>query len=65
MTFAAMKCDPAETSRRMDVCVRINLLWDRLQGCEDQSKRKRIERELRTIKANESHWLKQAAFFLY
>lgn len=65
MTFKAMGCDPEETARRQGVCVRINLLYDRLTGCMDQAKRKRIEREMRQIKRDESGWLKEAAYFLY
>lgn len=65
MTFKAMGCDPAETARRQDVCSRINVLWHKRQTTEDTNKQKRIDREISRIKANESYWMKEAAYFLY
>ena len=65
MTFKAMGCDPAETARRQDVCSRINVLWHKRQTTEVPHKQKRIDREISRIKANESYWMKEAAYFLY
>ena len=65
MTYAQMKCDPAETSRRQGVVVRLNLLWSKRNRTEDKQKQKRIDREINRIRADESNWLKEAAFFLY
>ena len=65
MTWAAMKVDPAETSRRQGVVVRLNLLWHKRNTTEDTGKRKRIDREISRIRANESSWLKPVAYWLY
>ena len=64
MTWAQMKCDPAETSRRQDVAVRLNKLWDKRKNA-DTATVKRIDRAIKTIKQEESYWLKDAAYFLY
>ena len=64
MTWAQMKVDPEETARRQAVAVRINKLWFKRQDA-DPATVKRIDREFRVIKAAESHWLKEAAYFLY
>ena len=64
MTWAQMKCDPEETARRQAVAVRINKLFDKRRDA-DPATVKRIDREMRAIKAEESHWLKNAAYFLY
>ena len=64
MTWAQMKVDPEETARRQAVAVRINKLYDKRQDA-DPATVKRIDREFRAIKAAESHWLKNAAYFLY
>ena len=64
MTWAQMNVDPNETARRQAVAVRINKLFDKRQAA-DPDTAKRIDREFRAIKAAESHWLKEAAFFLY
>ena len=65
MTWAQMKVDPAETSRRQAVVVRLNLLWSKRNKTEDRAKQKRIDREIARIRADESLWLKEAAYFLY
>lgn len=65
MTWAQMKVDPGETSRRQAVVVRMNLLWNKRNKTDDKQKQKRIDRELSRIRADESSWLKEAAFFLY
>ena len=65
MTWAQMKVDPAETSRRQAVVVRMNLLYSKRNKTDDKQKRRRIDRELSRIRANESFWLKDAAYFLY
>lgn len=54
MTWASMKVDPAETSRRQAVVVRMNLLWSKRNKTDDKGKQKRIDRELSRIRANES-----------
>ena len=65
MTWAAMKVDPAETTRRQNVCVRLNTLWAKRNKTDDKQKQKRIDREISRIKADESYWMKEAAYFLY
>lgn len=65
MTWAQMKCDPAETSRRQTVVIRLNLLWSKRNHTDDKQKQKRIDREIARIRADESYWLKEAAYFLY
>lgn len=65
MTWAAMKCNPEETARRQEVCNRMNTLYNRRNHTDDKAKQKRIDRELSRIRANESFWLKEAAYFLY
>lgn len=64
VTWAQMKVDPEETARRQAVAVRINKLFDKRQDADPKTV-KRIDREFRAIKAAESHWLKNAAYFLY
>ena len=65
MTWAAMNCDPAELERRQVVCVRLNNLWTKREHTEDEKTRKRLDRDIRRIRADESFWLKDAAYFLY
>jgi len=65
MMYKDMKCDPAETSRRVSVVVRLNLLWNKRNKTEDRQKVKRIDREINRIRAEESGWLREAAYFLY
>lgn len=67
MTFKQLfkGLDSAESERRMEVVVRMNILWDKLQGCEDAMKQKRIRKQIDTIRRQETNWLKEAAFFLY
>lgn len=65
MTWKAMNVDPAETERRQSVVVRMNLLWSKRNRTDDRAKQKRLDRELSRIRADESWWLKDAAFFLY
>ena len=65
MTWAAMKVDPAETSRRQTVCVRLNTLWAKRNKTDDKQKQKRIDREISRIRADESSWLKPVAYWLY
>ena len=64
MTWAQMKVDPEETARRQAVAVRLNKLWEKRQDADPVTV-KRINREFKAIKAAESHWLKDAAYFLY
>lgn len=67
MTFkeAFKECDPAEAERRQAVCIRINILWDKLNACEDNAKRKQIEANLIKLKRQEAYWLKDIAYFAY
>ena len=65
MTWAAMNVSPAETERRQGIAVRMNKLWHKRNSTEDKATRKRIDRELSRIRADESHWLKDAAYWLY
>ena len=64
MTWAQMKCDPAETSRRQDVVARLNKLWDKRKDADTDELRK-IDRRISEIRRDEAEWLKPAAFFLY
>lgn len=64
MTWAAMKVPAAEVERRQSVCVRMNKLWHKRNNA-DKATQKRIDRELSRIRADESHWLKDAAYWLY
>ena len=57
--------DNIESERRMEVVVRMNILWDKLQKCDDNAKQKRIRKQIDTIRRQETSWLKEAAFFLY
>jgi hypothetical protein len=65
MTWAQMGATPAETSRRQAVVVRLNLLWSKRNRTEDPATQKRIDREINRIRADESHWLKNAAYWFY
>ena len=65
MTYKEMGVSPAETARRQGVCSRINILWHKRQTTADVCKQKRIDREINRIKAEESAWMKEAAYFLY
>ena len=65
MTWAQMKCNPAETTRRQNVVTRLNLLWSKRNRTEDAQTIKRIDREMARIRADESYWMKDAAYWLY
>lgn len=65
MTWAQMGVDPAETSRRQTVCVRLNKLWFKREHTEDKKTRKRLDREINRIRADESNWLKPVAYWMY
>lgn len=65
MTWASMKVDPAELARRQDACTRLNKLWAKREHTDDQKTRKRLDRDINRIRANESFWLKDAAYWLY
>lgn len=69
-----------EQERRIRVSERINLLQVRMIGCEKEAKKvekdtkaskvlnakvRQCKRELNRIKASESVWLKEAAWFMY
>ena len=55
----------AEQSRRLKVVERLNKLGSILPTVTDKPKRNRILREMKSIKADESLWLREVAWFLY
>lgn len=55
----------AERDRRLKVAERLNKLGAILPTVTDKAKRNRILREMKSIKADESIWLKEVAWFLY
>lgn len=57
--------EQTEIARRIGVVERMNLLWDRAQVCEDEGKKKRIDKQIRQIARQEQFWMKNVAFFLY
>lgn len=65
MTFKQMGCDPAEQTRRQDVCSRLNVLCYKRDHTEDPAKRRRIDRSIDVILRHERPWMKDIAFFLY
>ena len=67
MTYAQIMKDVAapEAERRMGVVVRMNILWDKRNACEDKAKQKRIDKQIDSIRRAETGWLKEAAWFLY
>ena len=65
MTWAQMKVDPAELSRRQAVAVRINRIWDKRNAAPDEKTRRRFDRQIGVIRKQEAHWLKEAAWFLF
>lgn len=69
-----------EQERRLEVSNRLNVLHFRIEGCQKSvqeckkgseaekmlnSRIKQYKREMNRIKAAESEWLKQAAWFMY
>ena len=55
-----------EKKRRIEVVGRINKIAEKMAGCcADKSKQRRYKKQLETIKAEESGWLKQVAWFMY
>ena len=65
MTWAQMKCTPAEVTRRQDACVRMNKLWSKRNSTDDTKERKRLDREIDRIRRQEAPWLKDVAYWLY
>ena len=55
----------AEQSRRLHIVERLNKLGAILPTVTDKPKKNRILREMKSIKADESIWLKEVAWFLY
>ena len=55
----------AEEDRRLKVVERLNKLGSILPTVTDKPKRNRILREIKSIKSDESVWLKEVAWFLY
>lgn len=54
-----------EKERRIKVVDRINHIGLMVKVSEDKKQKSRYNRELRKIKADESEWLRNAAWFLY
>ena len=65
MTLAAMKCAPAELTRRQDACVRMNKLWSKRNSTDDTATQKRLDREIDRMRRQEAPWLKDIAYWLY
>lgn len=67
MTYSqVMKDVPAsEQRRRMEVIMRMNILWDRMNACDDEAKRKALGKKINKLRRQETSWLKDAAYFLY
>ena len=67
MTYAQIMkdVDKAEIERRMTVIIRMNILWDRRNACEDATKRKALDKKINQLRRQETGWLKDAAYFLY
>ena len=55
----------AERERRIGVVEKINQIGDKIAKCEIEKKVKKYKREIDKIKADESVWMKEAAWFLY
>lgn len=55
----------AERDRRLKVVERLNKLGGILPTVTDKPKKNRILREMKSIKSDESLWLKECAWFLY
>ena len=54
-----------EQERRMDAVNRMNILYGKMQKCEDDAKKKRINKQIKLIARQEQSWMKNVAFFLY
>lgn len=54
-----------ERDRRIGVVEKINQIGDKIVKCEIEKKVKKYKREIDKIKADESVWMKEAAWFLY
>lgn len=65
MTFKAMGVDPAEQTRRQEVCSRLNILCHKRDRTEDETKRKRLDRHIAAILRQERPWMKDIVYFLY
>ena len=55
----------AEKDRRLKVVERLNKLGAILPTVTDKPKKNRIIREMNRIKASESGWMREVAWFLY
>lgn len=55
----------AERDRRIGVVEKINQIGDKITKCEIEKKVKKYKHEIDKIKADESSWMKEAAWFLY
>ena len=65
MTFKQMKCEPAEITRRQEVCSKLNVLCFKRDHTEDGAKRKRIDRHIAEILRQERPWMKDIVYFAY
>ena len=57
----------AEQARRISVVERINKIGKKIANCPEDEKahKRRLLKQLQTIKAEENVWLKKAAWFMY
>lgn len=55
----------AERDRRIGVVEKINQIGDKIAKCEIENKVKKYKREIDKIKADESVWMKEVAWFIY
>lgn len=62
--LSASQCE-TEKQRRLKVVERLNKLGSILPTVTDKPKKNRIVREMNSIKASESAWMKEVAWFLY
>ena len=65
MTWAQMKVDPAELSRRQAVAGKINRIWAKRNAAPDEKTRRRFDRQIGVIRKQEAGWLKEAAWFMF
>lgn len=67
MTYAQLfkGLDQAEKDRRFGAIVKMNILWDKRNACQNADERKRIDKKIDTIRRKETQWLRNAAWFLY
>lgn len=54
-----------ERDRRIGIVEKINQIGDKIAKCEIEKKVKKYKREIEKIKADESVWMKEVAWFIY